>query len=97
MFDDTRWPPRELALPPRWGLLLFTDGLIEGRAAVGDGHRLGLDGLIALLADADRTTVWAQDPYSLVARLIDDVLYRNGGAPLDDIAAILLAGGRSPA
>ena len=96
-FDDSRWPALEMALPQRWGLLLFTDGLIEGRAAVGDGHRLGLDGLIALLADADRTTVWAQDPYSLVARLIDDVLYRNGGAPLDDIAAILLAGGRSPA
>jgi serine phosphatase RsbU (regulator of sigma subunit) len=96
-FDDSRWPALEMALPPRWGLLLFTDGLIEGRAAVGDGHRLGLDGLIALLADADRTTVWAQDPYSLVARLIDDVLYRNGGAPLDDIAAILLAGRRSPA
>ena len=49
VFDETRWPARELALPPRWGLLLFTDGLIEGRAALGDSRRLGMDGLIALL------------------------------------------------
>ena len=83
-----------MALPPRWGLLLFTDGLIEGRAAVGDSQRLGLGGLIALLADAERTDGWARDPTWLVAQLIDDVLDRNGGAPLDDIAAILLAGGR---
>ena len=96
VFDESRWPARAMALPPQWGLLLFTDGLIEGRAAVGDRHRLGLDGLIALLADADHTTGWAQDPFSLVAQLIDDVLDRNGGAPLDDIAAILLAGGRDP-
>ena len=66
VFDETRWPARELALPPRWGLLLFTDGLIEGRAAVGDSHRLGMDGLIALLADVDRATSWAAGP--LVAR-----------------------------
>jgi serine phosphatase RsbU (regulator of sigma subunit) len=96
-FDDTCWPAVELALAPRWGLLLFTDGLIEGRDAVGDHLRLGLNGLIALLADAERAGRWAQDPSSLVTRLIDDVLDRNGEAPLDDIAAILLAGGRSPA
>jgi hypothetical protein len=83
-----------MALPARWGLLLFTDGLIEGRAAVGDSRRLGIDGLIALL-DVGRAASWAEQPSSLVAGLIDDVLERNGGAPLDDIAAILLTGGRS--
>jgi hypothetical protein len=96
VFDDTRWPPRELALPLRWGLLLFTDGLIEGRAALGDSHRLGMDGLIGLL-NVDRAASWAEEPSSLVAGLIDDVLERNGEAPLDDIAAILLTGGRSAA
>ena len=44
------WPARELALAPRWGVLLLTDGLIEGRAATGGSARLGMDGLIALLA-----------------------------------------------
>jgi serine phosphatase RsbU (regulator of sigma subunit) len=93
VFDETRWPAREMALPPRWGLLLFTDGLIEGRAAVGDSRRLGIDGLIALL-NVDRAASWAAQPSALVAGLIDDVLERNGGAPLDDIAALLLTGGR---
>jgi serine phosphatase RsbU (regulator of sigma subunit) len=93
VFDDAAWPARELALPPRWGLLLFTDGLIEGRVAVGDSNRLGLDGLIALLAAVEGAGSWAAEPSSLVANLIDDVLDRNGGAPLDDVAAMLLTGG----
>jgi serine phosphatase RsbU (regulator of sigma subunit) len=96
-FDETRWPPRELALPPRWGLLLFTDGLVEGRAEVGHAARLGIDGLIALLAAVEPVTSWAEDAPSLVAELIEDVLQRNGGAPLDDIAALLLTGGRGAA
>ena len=97
VLDDAAWPSRELALPSRWGLLLFTDGLIEGRVAVGDSHRLGLDGLMGLLAAIDGGGSWAAEPSSLVANLIDDVLDRNGGAPLDDIAAMLLTGGRSTA
>ena len=60
-FDEARWPARAMALPPRWGLLLFTDGLIEGRAAVGVRHRLGLDGLIALLPTRPGDGL-AQDP-----------------------------------
>ena len=51
-----------------------------------------MDGLIALLADIDAAASWAQEPSTLVADLIDEVLERNGGAPLDDIAAILLDG-----
>ena len=38
---------------------------------------------------------WAEEPSALVAGLIDEVLERNGGAPLDDVAALLLTGGRS--
>ena len=93
----SRWPARELALPARWGLLLFTDGLIEGRAAVGRSARLGMEGLIALLAGIDAAASWADEPSALVADLIEDVLERNGGALLDDIAALLLTGGRSAA
>ena len=97
VLDDAAWPSRELELPSRWGLLLFTDGLIEGRVAIGDSHRLGLDGLLGLLAAVEGGASWAAEPSSLVAKLIDDVLDRNGGAPLDDIAAMLLTGGRSTA
>jgi serine phosphatase RsbU (regulator of sigma subunit) len=97
VFDDARWPARELALPERWGLLLLTDGLIEGRAAVGRSERLGMEGLIALLAGIDAAASWADEPSTLVADLIDEVLKLNGGAVLDDIAALLLTGGRGAA
>jgi serine phosphatase RsbU (regulator of sigma subunit) len=95
VLDDARWPARELELPPRWGLLLLTDGLIEGRAASGASARLGMDGLIALLATIETGASWAEEPSTLVADLIDAVLELNGGALLDDIAALLLTGGRS--
>jgi serine phosphatase RsbU (regulator of sigma subunit) len=94
-FDDAGWPARELALAPRWGVLLLTDGLIEGRAASGASARLGMDGLIALLASIKAGARWAQEPSTLVADLIDAVLELNGGAMLDDVAALLLTGGRS--
>jgi serine phosphatase RsbU (regulator of sigma subunit) len=94
-FDDARWPGRELALAPRWGILLLTDGLIEGRAAGGGSARLGMDGLIALLAGIKAGARWAQEPSTLVADLIDAVLELNGGAMLDDVAALLLTGGWS--
>ena len=93
--DDARWPARELALPSRWGLLLMTDGLIEGRAASGGSARLGMDGLIGLVATLDAGASWAEEPSTLVADLIDAVLELNGGAMLDDVAALLLTGGRS--
>jgi serine phosphatase RsbU (regulator of sigma subunit) len=94
VFDDARWPAHELALAARWGLLLLTDGLIEGRAAVGRSDRLGMEGLIALLAGIDAAASWAEEPSTLVADLIEEVLELNGGAMLDDIAALLLTGGR---
>ena len=54
-----------------------------------------MDGLIALLAGIEAGASWAQEPSTLVADLIDEVLERNGGALLDDVAALLLTGGRS--
>jgi serine phosphatase RsbU (regulator of sigma subunit) len=95
VFDDAGWPARELALAPRWGVLLLTDGLIEGRATSGVSARLGMDGLIALVATLEAGASWAQEPSRLVADLIDAVLELNGGAMLDDVAALLLTGGRS--
>ena len=40
----SRWTAHEHALPEQWSLLLYTDGLIEGRTGVGNG-RLGGEGL----------------------------------------------------
>ena len=41
------WPEQELPLPPDSGLVLFTDGLFEGRAGPGS-QRLGEEGLLAM-------------------------------------------------
>ena len=54
-----------------------------------------MDGLIALLAGIKSGARWAQEPSTLIADLIDAVFELNGGAMLDDVAALLLTGGRS--
>ena len=75
------WPEQELPLPPDSGLVLFTDGLFEGRVGPGS-QRLGEEGLLAMarglamLPPADfvdtllDTTEAAAAPYGGVA---DDV------------------------
>jgi serine phosphatase RsbU (regulator of sigma subunit) len=95
VFDDASWPARETSLPAAWGLLLSTDGLIEGRAGPGEAGRLAMEGLIGLLREPDVDSRWTNDPAAFVAGLIDEVMRRNGGVPLDDVAALLLTGRRA--
>src|SRR5205085_1902861 len=52
VFPDVDAEPRRVPLPPGWALLVYTDGLIEGRA--GDG-RLGVGGLCRLVAEHRRS------------------------------------------
>jgi serine phosphatase RsbU (regulator of sigma subunit) len=87
------WPGREVALGDRWSLLLYTDGLIEGRIARGP-FRLGTEGLMGLMRDAlgappfDPGKV-ADD--ALLSRLIDQVRNLNSGDLDDDIAILALS------
>ena len=37
VFDDSKWPANRVDLGPEWTLVLFTDGIVEGRAGVGGG------------------------------------------------------------
>jgi serine phosphatase RsbU (regulator of sigma subunit) len=92
ILDDARWPAVEVELPAHWGVLLSTDGLVEGRAGPDRDERLAMDGLLALITEADGR--WAEDPDAVIATLIEEVLRRNGEAPLDDVAALLLTGTR---
>jgi serine phosphatase RsbU (regulator of sigma subunit) len=82
------WPAEETALDDPWAVLLYTDGLIEGRQAHGD-ERLGVDGLTARLrsdglgndgwvAGLEATLAWAEK--------------EHGGPLADDVALMLLAG-----
>jgi serine phosphatase RsbU (regulator of sigma subunit) len=68
------------------GLLLYTDGLIEGRAGP-NGDRLGVEGLCGLLAEPGRPALaLAELPKWLVGRAEE----HNGEPLADDVAMLLL-------
>lgn len=71
-----------------WGLLLFTDGLFEGRAAPGASARLGVDELARQLQSLVTGGVARTD---IASALVDEAERRNGG-PLNDDVAVLLVG-----
>ncbi len=86
------WSPAEVALGEGTRLLLFTDGLIEGRAAPGSSERVGLEGLIALLDDlARRYTMGDGRDTALLDGLLTEVVRRNGGPLSDDVALCLVS------
>lgn len=86
------WPCHEVELGDSWSLLLYTDGLVEGRISRGP-YRLGTDGLIGLVRDALGAPPF--DPGkvtddALLSRLIDQVRNLNNGDLDDDIAILAL-------
>ncbi|WP_033818133.1 fused response regulator/phosphatase [Kitasatospora sp. MBT63] len=83
---DSAWPGLELELEPGWRLLLYTDGLVEGRVGAGS-RRLGQDGLIDLVADHQAAGLTRG---RLVDSAIAEVEELNGGALTDDVAVLLL-------
>ncbi|WBP88150.1 PP2C family protein-serine/threonine phosphatase [Kitasatospora cathayae] len=80
------WPAHEVELQPGWRLLLYTDGLIEGRVGAGS-RRLGQDGLADLIADHQAAGLTRG---RLVDSAIAEVEELNGGALTDDVAVLLL-------
>jgi serine phosphatase RsbU (regulator of sigma subunit) len=86
------WPGREVELGDRWSLLLYTDGLIEGRVS-DSPNRLGSEGLIRLIRDALASPPFEPGRLSddvLLSRLIDQVRDFNRGDLDDDIAILAL-------
>ncbi|MFF3001755.1 PP2C family protein-serine/threonine phosphatase [Kitasatospora sp. NPDC057940] len=80
------WPAQQLELQPGWRLLLYTDGLIEGRVGAGS-RRLGQDGLADLIGDHQSAGLTRG---RLVDSAIAEVEELNGGALTDDVAVLLL-------
>jgi serine phosphatase RsbU (regulator of sigma subunit) len=89
------WPSGEVALGDSWSLLVYTDGLIEGRVGVGP-ERLGSDGLTEIIErylHATRPTgQWERRPRDerLLDRLVGHVRELNGGDLDDDLAVLTL-------
>uniref|UniRef100_UPI0035A237B0 PP2C family protein-serine/threonine phosphatase n=2 Tax=Nocardia xishanensis TaxID=238964 RepID=UPI0035A237B0 len=78
------WICHEVDLPDGAGLMLFTDGLFEGRVGTG-GRRLGEEGLLELarVAPAERTETFVDE----LIRRVEELAAPAGG--LDDDLAIL--------
>jgi serine phosphatase RsbU (regulator of sigma subunit) len=86
------WPGIPIRIDGSWSILLYTDGLIEGRIGKGS-ERLGSEGLMDLIRDALGGP--GQPGEELLDRVIDRVRELNGG-DLDDDLAVLALGFSSP-
>jgi serine phosphatase RsbU (regulator of sigma subunit) len=87
-----RWPGHEVSLGDNWSLLMYTDGLIEGRISQGP-YRLDTDGLIDLVRDALGPPPYDPGQASeeqLLRRLMEQVRKLNFGELNDDIAILAL-------
>ncbi|MFD7548594.1 PP2C family protein-serine/threonine phosphatase [Streptomyces sp. NPDC059816] len=86
LLPRARWPRRQVDLGGTWSLMLYTDGLIEGRIGAGN-QRLGQDGMVELvrrqLADGRRGE-------ELLEATVNEVRDLNGGDLTDDVAVVLL-------
>jgi serine phosphatase RsbU (regulator of sigma subunit) len=81
------WRPTLFGLPPDFSLLLYTDGLVEGRAAPSSSERYGMDRLARLVSRTARTRRGGE----LLDTLLEEVRTANGGDPADDIALLLVS------
>lgn len=82
------WDPVAVELPAGWRLVLYTDGLIEGRMGAGP-ERLGVGRLVELVdavpADAAGSP---ESGRALIDRLIGTAERLNGGDLTDDVAVL---------
>jgi len=87
---DATWQRREVQLEPGWSLLLYTDGVFEGRIN-GGTERLGHEDMAALLPALLRGVPgWRRDAHPALDQLIADVEQLNQGPLDDDLAVVML-------
>lgn len=86
ILPNWQWKPLPVELDPGSRLILFTDGLIEGRRGGGGPERLDVDGLVGLLAEREQET----DSRALIAAVVDEVTKLNGGELVDDVAVVVV-------
>jgi len=87
------WPTTEVQLGESWSVLMYTDGLIEGKVG-GGPERLGSDGLIKLIEKARAQVppnTAAPDSGWLLDSVINQARELNGGDLDDDLAVLMLS------
>ncbi|HEV2779985.1 MAG TPA: SpoIIE family protein phosphatase [Actinophytocola sp.] len=88
---DATWEPVKVELDPGWSLLLYTDGVYEGRVD-GGPERLGQDNMVELALDILRGDPGRRDGRGAVLdQLIATIERLNGGRLDDDLALALLS------
>ena len=88
LFDE-EWPAVPVALGPDWSLMLYTDGLIEGKGGP-DGTVLGPEGLLSLVTAASPGSSVHGFEDALADTLLKTVERLNGGPLADDVAFIIV-------
>ncbi|MFD4339974.1 PP2C family protein-serine/threonine phosphatase [Streptomyces anulatus] len=91
LLPRARWPRRQVELGGAWSLMLYTDGLIEGRVGSGGSERLGQDGMVAMVNSRLEQGLAGEE---LLEAAVAEVRELNGGELTDDVAVLLL--GRDP-
>ncbi|MEU2929758.1 fused response regulator/phosphatase [Streptomyces sp. NPDC007251] len=86
LLPGARWPRMQVELGSEWSLMLYTDGLIEGRVGEG-GERLGQDGMVAMIR---RQLAEGLRGEELLRAAVSEVRELNGGELTDDVAVVLL-------
>ncbi|MCT2592899.1 serine/threonine-protein phosphatase [Streptomyces sp. N2-109] len=86
LLPKARWPRRQVELGRAWSLMMYTDGLIEGR--IGEGRRrLGQEGMVEIVARRLREGLRGE---GLLDATMAEVRGLNGGELTDDVAVVLL-------
>ncbi|MEU9730870.1 SpoIIE family protein phosphatase [Streptomyces sp. NPDC048002] len=86
LLPGARWPRMQVELGAEWSLMLYTDGLIEGR--IGPGReRLGQDGMVSMVR---RQLAEGLRGEALLRSAVAEVRDLNGGELTDDVAVLLL-------
>ncbi|MGW0085492.1 PP2C family protein-serine/threonine phosphatase [Streptomyces sp. NPDC003393] len=86
LLPGARWPRTQVELGAEWSLMLYTDGLIEGRVGT-EGERLGQDGMLEMV---DRQFAQGLRREELLREAVNEARELNGGELTDDVALVLL-------
>lgn len=91
LLPRARWPRLQVELGGSWSLMMYTDGLIEGRVGPGEKQRLGQEGMVEMI---NRRLAQGLRGDELLEAAVVEARELNGGELTDDVAVLLLARGR---
>ncbi|WP_425274514.1 PP2C family protein-serine/threonine phosphatase [Streptomyces flavidovirens] len=88
LLPRARWSRRQVELGGSWSLMMYTDGLIEGRVGPpGSKQRLGQDGMVEMI---NRQLAAGLSGEALLEAAVTEARDLNGGELTDDVALVLL-------